>query len=153
MPSIVTAPDRARALAALKQAEAFIQGAGSEVGDDARKLVDVLMEEGQRVQRAGLSLVLSLLSDEYTPLELFKPWASVRRFQEWRDDPAVKLDVILRHGRLCVKPSVFFAHWHTLGDETKPKHSDSAGQSAGETPSHPGGRVGRGSRSAKAARG
>jgi len=153
MPSIVTAPDRTRALAALKQAESFIQGAGSEVGEDARKLVDALVQEGQRVQRAGLSLVLSLLSDEYSPVELFKPWASKSRFVQWRDDPAVKLDVIVRHGRLCIKPSAFLAHWRTLGDETKRKHSASAGNSSGKTPSSPGGQVGNNARTAKAARG
>lgn len=60
------------------------------------------------------ALVLALLWDEYTPAKLFKYWASVRRIRDWRDDPAIKLDVIVRHGRVCVKPSEFFKHWKTL---------------------------------------
>lgn len=144
--------DRNRALTALKTAEAFIQGVRDEVDDDAKTLVDRVIAEGDRMQKASVALVFGLLTNEYTPAELFKPWASVRRIQQWRDDPAVNLDVIIRHGKTCVKPSAFFAHWQTLKDESKPR-TLSAEQSVGATPSSLGGRNGVSVRPAKAGRG
>jgi hypothetical protein len=151
MAPAISLEKRNRALRALKEAESFIQGASLQVTDDAQKLVDVLMEEGQRVQQAGTALVLALLSDEYTPAEMFKPWASVRRIQQWRDDPEKKLDVKILHGRTCVKPSAFFALWRTLPDESKRDAITlPTGHSAGATLSHPGGRDGSSNRRARA---
>lgn len=121
MASVLKPADRARALAALKEAERFVQGATTHVGNDAATLVATVMAEGRRMQQASASLVLALLKDDYAPAELFRPWASKRRFTQWRDDPAVKLDVKVIHGRLSVKPSAFFKHWASLPDETKRK--------------------------------
>lgn len=121
MASVLKQSDRSRALAALKDAERFIQGASKDVGDDARALVDTLRDEGRRLQQASSSLVLALLKDDYAPAELFKPWASKRRITQWRDDPAVALDVKVIHGRVSVRPSAFFKHWNSLPDETKRK--------------------------------
>lgn len=116
-PSAISQSIRERALAGLKLAEAFIQQGNAEVGDEARELKDALAEEGQRIARESRALVFGFVSDEFTPVELFKPWASKSRFQQWRK--ADGLDVPVIHGRLCVKPSAFIAHWRTLPDETK----------------------------------
>lgn len=154
MAPALTAPERKRALSGLKLAEAYIQGVNTDVPEEFLPLVNVLIVEGQRVKQAGMSLVLALLKqDEYAPVELFAPWASVRRFREWRDDPAVKLDVVIKHGKTCVRPAAFFAHWNSLPEETKRKTMLSAGKSSGATTFHPGGRNGHGTRSAGAGRG
>lgn len=153
MPPVISGSNRTRALASLKQAEAFLQGAQDEISEDNKALVDALMVEGQKIKQAGLSLVLALLRDDYAPAELFKPWASVRRIREWRDDPTVKLDVVLIHDRTCVKPSAFFAHWNSLPAEKKRKTTLSAGKSSGPGTQSLGGPRSSGARSAKAGRG
>ncbi len=147
MPSVVTVEGRKRALEGLKLAEQFLTAMPSERPEEKKGIV-----RAAPVITSN-ALVLALLRDDYVPAELFKPWASVRRIRQWRDDEAHKLDVIIRHGRCCVRPSSFFALWAKLPDESKRSSISSAGQDAGETPSHPGGRVGRASRSANAARG
>lgn len=153
MPPVISGSNRTRALASLKQAEAFLQGAQEDISEDNKALVDALMVEGQKIKQAGLALVLALLKDDYAPADLFKPWASVRRIREWRDDPAVKLDVVLIHDRTCVKPSAFFAHWNSLPVEKKRKTTLSAGKPSGAGKSSLGGRDTSGVRSAKAGRG
>ena len=105
---------RKRALAAIELAKSFIEKPREATDDADQKLMDMLADEGRRLQQQSMSLVLALLYDHYTPAKLFKPWASKKRITQWRDDPKVKLDVIIRHGRLCVKPDSFFAHWRTL---------------------------------------
>jgi len=105
---------RAKALHALKEAEEYISGGAEVISDEAMALVDMLKREGEAIKQAGTALVLALIKDEYTPAELFKPWASVKRIRQWRDDPAIRLDVQVMHGRCCVKPSAFFKHWNTL---------------------------------------
>jgi len=82
---------RARALQALKDAERFIVGVCDNADNEAKRLVDVLKDEAQRVHQAGLSLVLAVIADEYIPVSQFKAWASVRTFRNWRDDPEIKL--------------------------------------------------------------
>jgi hypothetical protein len=94
----------------MDEAKRLLNGTPETLDDEARTLIEMVREEGRRNTR----IVLALVSDEYTPAELFKPWACVRRIRDWRDDPAVKLDVIVRHGRCCVKPSAFFKHWNSL---------------------------------------
>ena len=126
MPPVISGSNRTRALASLKQAEAFLQGAQDEISEDNKALVDALMVEGQKIKQAGLALVLALLKDDYAPAELFKPWASVRRIREWRDDPEISLDVVQRHDRTCVKPSAFFALWGSLPTHKKRKTTLSA---------------------------
>lgn len=126
MPPVISGSNRTRALASLKQAEAFLQGAQDEISEDNKALVDALMVEGQKIKQAGLALVLALLKDDYAPAELFKPWASVRRIREWRDDPEISLDVVQRHDRTCVKPSAFFALWSSLPTSKKRKTTLSA---------------------------
>lgn len=120
---LIADANRARALRALKTAERIISSSPQISISDYRDVSAKLVAEGQRIQRASHALVLALLMDEYTPAELFKPWASVRRIREWRDDPDVKLDAIVRHGRVCVKPAAFFALWRTLRAETRRKNS------------------------------
>lgn len=110
----ITADKRNRLLNALKEVDELLRSEREVVGDDARKLVDVLVDEGRKLQKVSSTLIMALLYDHYTPADLFKPWASKKRITQWRDDPEVKLDVIIRHGRLCVKPTAFFAHWNTL---------------------------------------
>lgn len=129
--TFLTDANRTKALAGLKQAEAYLQSAEDGANDEAKSLVDRLIVEGQKVKQAGQALVLALLKDEHTPADLFKPWASVRRIREWRDDPAVKLDVVLIHDRTCVKPSAFFAHWNSLPVEKKRKSTLQAGKPSG----------------------
>lgn len=114
MAAKITAEKRNRLLNALKEVDELLRGDREEVGDDAQKLVDVLVDEGRKLQKASNALVMALLYDHYAPAELFKPWASKKRISQWRDDPEVKLDVIIRHGRMCVKPSAFFEHWNSL---------------------------------------
>jgi hypothetical protein len=115
--NLKTKENRARALAALKTMEAFLQGIESNVEGDALTLLQRIEGEGQRMQKANTAFVLALLEDEYTPAILFKPWASIRRIQQWRD--AGKLKVVVKHGRCCVKPSEFFTHWRTLPEESR----------------------------------
>ena len=115
------ASDRDHVLAALESARHLIMLSPARYNDEARSLVERIEQESIRVQQANSALIVSLLSDDYHPCELFKPWASVRRFQQWRDDPSIKVDVVIRHGRTCVRPGVFFAFWKTLPNETKIK--------------------------------
>jgi hypothetical protein len=103
------ASDRNRALKALDEARGFIQGARENVEGDA---LEVVQKAGDRVQQANAAFVLALLKDQECPAELFKPWAGVRRIRDWRD--AGKLKAVIRHGRVCVKPSDFFTFWNTL---------------------------------------
>lgn len=116
MPPALTKEARARALAALKQVEAFLQGTKENVDGDALTLLERIEGEAHRIQQANAAFVLALLKDEECPAEMFRPWASVRRIRDWRD--AGKLSVVIKHGRCCVKPSEFFRHWRTLPDET-----------------------------------
>lgn len=109
--------DRARVLAALQDAEKFILEADPVSTEGYVPLVEQLRQEGAAVRQAGLALVLALVADKYTPASLFAPWASVKRIRQWRDDPAVRLDVIVRHGRCCLRPSDFFRHWNAMANE------------------------------------
>lgn len=121
-PSLPVVPEsnRASALAALRQIELFISNAASNpISAEDRESMASLRKEVLETRRLCLSLLAGLLSDRYTPCELFKPWASKARFQQWRHNPAVQMDVMVRHARLCVRPSSFFAHWDTMPDETK----------------------------------
>lgn len=111
--------NRARALAAIKQAELFLQCDERVESGELRTLTDRLVEEGKRVERASSAMVLALLAEEYVPCDLLRAWASRRRFQQWRD--AAGLDVAVIHGRLCVRPSDFFAHWRGLPSRARRK--------------------------------
>lgn len=106
--------DRKRALAALKDAEQFIQCVKQEISDDALTLLDRVQGEFRKVQQAQTAFVLAIIKEEYAPAELYRPFASVEQIRKWRDDPKVKLDVVIKNGRCAVKPSAFFAHWKTL---------------------------------------
>lgn len=110
MPHGLKASDRNRALKALDEARGFISGVRENVDGDALAVVE---KAGDRIQQANAAFVLALLKDEHCPAVLFKPWASPRRIRDWRDAGKLK-GVIIRHGRICVKPSDFFAFWNTL---------------------------------------
>lgn len=102
----------------LSQAEKFFRAAYVEDYDASKALAENLRAEGARLHQVANALLLGLLTDEYTPAELFKPWASIARIRQWRDNPTLKLDAIVRHGRCCVRPSAFFALWNSLPDES-----------------------------------
>jgi hypothetical protein len=109
MPTGLKTPERNRALRALDEAKAFVQGAIENVDGDALKVVQ---QAGDRIQQANSAFVLALLKDEYCPAALFKPWASVRRIRDWRD--AGHFEAPMVHGKICVKPSAFFKHFNSL---------------------------------------
>lgn len=108
--------DRERALNALKIAAGYIRSEPNGIVRDALTLLERISAESARIQQANASLVMALIRDEDAPSELFKPWASVRRFRDWRD--AGRLRVVVKHGRCCCRPTDFFAHWRTLPDQT-----------------------------------
>jgi hypothetical protein len=101
--------DRNRALRALDEAKAFVQGTIENVDGDA---LEVIQKAGDRIQQANSAFVLALLRDDWCPAKLFAPWASVRRIQDW--GTAGKVTVEVKHGRSCVKPSDFFRHFNSL---------------------------------------
>ena len=114
MQPTISESNRARVLAALKLAETFVQDMKTEINGDALTLMERIEAEATRIRQANASLVLAMLAGEYCPAEMFKPWASVRAIRDWRDDPKIRLDVVVKHGRCCVRPADFFAHWRTL---------------------------------------
>lgn len=109
--------DRHLALRAIEVAKSFIQSTVVRDPKPSAEQLEELRAELTRSQRTCFALVLAFVTDEYCPAALFRPWASVRRIRDWRD--AGKLDVIVRHGRCCVRPSEFFRHWRSLPDETR----------------------------------
>ena len=100
------------ALSALTFAQKFVES----VKDEPPALP---ASERAAVEASASQLVVGLLYDHYVPVSLFRAWASAQRFREWRDDPRVALDVVIRHGRCCVKPSAFFALWEKLPADRK----------------------------------
>ena len=97
------------ALRALEDAKAAIRDAQAGLGQATR---DAVQDAIERTQQANTALVMVLLTDELCPAKLFAPWASVRRIRDW--GAAGKLQVVIRHGRCCIRPTDFFRHWNTL---------------------------------------
>lgn len=70
------------------------------------------------VQHQAHAFSLAVMADEEMPISLLRPWASYESFRKW--EKAEKITLTRRNGKVCVRPSVFFAFWKTLPDETKP---------------------------------
>lgn len=111
-----------------------------------KDLLALFRAEKDASLRGMQQFVLSLVNDTYVPVDMFKPWASARRFREWRDHPDHKLDVRIIHDRSCVRPTDFFALWARLPAKSRRSKHSPAGHDAGTTPSSLGGRVGGNSR-------
>lgn len=137
MPAVISEEARARALLSLREAENLLAATPLKNREDLK----------------AEALVVALLRDQYVPVTLFKDWASPRTFRYWRDDPQHKLDVVVRHGRTCVRPSAFFALWERLPCASKKVNLSSAGHNAGQLSASRGGRAPTNPRAAEAARG
>jgi hypothetical protein len=98
-----------RAQQALDDAKAYVGQIRLQVDAEA---LDVVKAAGEQIQRTNHAFVLALLKDEWCPAKLFAPWSSVRRIQDW--GKAGKMDVQVKHGRTCCKPSEFFRYFNSL---------------------------------------
>lgn len=89
-------------------------------GADPKTVADALAVEGRKIQQASAALVLAFISDEPTPISLFKSWASYSQFRIWEGERLLKLS--RRNRKVCCVPSEFFALWRRIKDKPKTKN-------------------------------
>ncbi len=76
--------------------------------------LEKLAEALDRDRRESRALALAVLTDEPVPVSLLKPWASYAAFWKW--EKAGKLTLTRANGKVCVRPSHFFALWRSLNN-------------------------------------
>lgn len=119
MPATVATPKAA--LEAIEQAQDYLRtlAAGAEIPvtpADLRQAVEDFRDVLLTNQAAANALVLAVLADEPCPVSLFRPWASYAQIRLWSKRPgADRLPTLILNGKLCAKPSHFFAALKTLG--------------------------------------
>lgn len=88
--------------------------------EDFERRVKEFFTRLEDMQNVSQALTLAALNDELCPIALFKPWASYSVIRQWsmRTD-ADRLETQMLNGKLCVRPSAFFAAFKKLGRATK----------------------------------
>ncbi len=116
----MTADRNRKLLTLLEDARRLAEQVASNDCADSGDEVERLAAEGRKMQQAAMVLVLAFISDEPTPISLFKPWASYSQFRIWEGEGTLKLT--RRNRKVCVTPSAFFAVWRKLKDKRKTKN-------------------------------
>jgi hypothetical protein len=83
--------------------------------EDLAKAVETFRAALTENQAAANALVLAVLGDEPCPVSLFKPWASYAQIRLWSKRETDRLETEVLNGKLCVKPTAFFATLKKLG--------------------------------------
>jgi hypothetical protein len=66
------------------------------------------------------ALLLAVQLDQPCPQSLFAPWASTAAIWQWRKAEKNPLPAVSLNGKVCIKPSDFFAALKTHGKEAAP---------------------------------
>ena len=84
--------------------------------DNFNERVKAFFFELNERHESATALVLGVLEDQPCPCALFKPWASYPTIRLWAMRPgADRLPTQLLNGKLCIRPSDFFAAFKLHG--------------------------------------
>lgn len=85
--------------------------------DEALTLVEQLKAEGNRAMQQAVILSLAYITEEPTPISVFKPFASYAQFRVWEGER--KITLLRKNRKVCVVPAQFFKLWRTVKDAPK----------------------------------
>lgn len=120
-------------LALLKRAQVVAESMTTASTVDDASLADRLRAEARRHEQFINAFVLAYISDQPSPISLFRPWASYGSFRRWELTRRIKLH--RANGKVCVEPNEFFRFWKTLmaegGLSDNPRAKNAGKDSAG----------------------